>query len=316
MKTYNHKTDDIQTTSPIQAVKTLKSLSTEELSQHKKKQLELQKANSIEARRSELGWYVLFVDSQHEKKVKDAIEKHEANLKADRDFQKQNALASGMAVADPGADYQIEVFLPTKPEKRKWSDRIKTIDVVLTPTMLFLKMRLKDRYRIYDTKNHHIRNFLYSRELKDPERVPDKQMDQFMEMVSQKENLQITDPVKGDPVRIISGLYKGFTGELVRIEGKDYFQIRVGVKAALVSINRQDVVKTTTDDKTDSEEVRLMPKAQRSSLKEYNADTQIQEEFDAQNRLLKRELAKQKRKRAKAEKAEAEAKANSKNVEK
>ncbi len=116
------------------------------------------KAILRERRKKELHWYALFVQGNHERSIATAL--------LDRE-RENNALPTRMrkpAVVD-------QVFVPTKQVKRKWSDRTKVVDVVLTTGMIFIRMKLEYQRDLYI--DPYIKHFLYDRDSHTPAIIPD-----------------------------------------------------------------------------------------------------------------------------------------------
>ncbi len=183
-------------------------------------------------RRNKLQWYVLYVTAQHERKIADAISKQEESIY----LQKQ---INGKLT---DSDYKIKTYVPTQTVKRKWSDRVVEKQVVIIPGVIFLRLKLVDKQRIYIDTN--IRSFLYNKDKREPEPIPDWQMYQFQQLVNENTDLSMETPEIGDSVKIVIGKFKGFVGELIRKNnGETKFQIRIAGLAFPINISKEEVVK-------------------------------------------------------------------------
>lgn len=183
-------------------------------------------------RRNKLQWYVLYVTSQHERKIADAITQKEESIY----LQKQ------MNGTLTDSDYKIKTYVPTQTVKRKWSDRIVKKKVVIIPGVIFLRMKLIDKQRIYIDSN--IKSFLFNKEKKEPEPIPDWQMYQFQQLVNENTDLSMETPELGDTVKITVGKFEGFVGMLIRKNnGETKFQIRIAGLAFPINISKDDVIK-------------------------------------------------------------------------
>jgi transcriptional antiterminator RfaH len=131
-------------------------------------------------------WYAIYTKSRFEKKLYSAL------------------LSSG-----------FEVFLPLIKEKRKWSDRLKTVVVPLLPSYVFVKM-LKTRINYLYNYEGVVR--LVSFEGR-PCEIREEEIALLERIVTHGYHVQTT-PLscqRGDVVRIIRGPLKGWEG---RVEGQ------------------------------------------------------------------------------------------------
>lgn len=139
----------------------------------------------------------------------------------------------------------FETFLPIQKEERQWSDRKKTIDRIVIPMVIFIRVSQKEDVII---RNY---SFIYklltlpgSEAIATP--IPDEQIEKFRFMLSHAESeVTIVSNLKvGDTVRIIRGNLKGFEGQLSMIEEKKpIVAIRInGLGYACVKIAKSDVV--------------------------------------------------------------------------
>ncbi|MDA0712450.1 MAG: UpxY family transcription antiterminator [bacterium] len=110
----------------------------------------------------------------------------------------------------------IEVFLPLRPIRRCWSDRIQELRVALFPGYMFvhLELNLESRVRmlrlrqvvdmvgrVKDDTQLYVRN------------IPDAQIESLRLLVSSEQELEpINKLVKGTEVKILRGPFKGAIG--------------------------------------------------------------------------------------------------------
>ena len=179
----------------------------------------------------ELGWYVLYVTALHERQFLEAFT-------GNPDPYKRGGKSGRRAF--PPLDPPIEAYVPIREEKRKWSDRVKIVPVILTPGIIFVHIKLSERRRLYI--NDHVNRFLYNKDKQEPARISDAQMEQFRNMVEEGEDVSMITPIVGDTVQVLRGKFQGYVGEIVRVDGKNKFQLRLNeVIAITVSINADDV---------------------------------------------------------------------------
>lgn len=139
----------------------------------------------------------------------------------------------------------IEIYLPTRIETRKLSDRVKKVEVPVIRNLLFIRTTQEQAFALatdYGLKISYLRN----RETGKLLIVPDRQMDHFkfvMEL-SESEVYSTEAFAPGDKVRIIRGPFSGVEGELTKIAGRMHVVVRipqvaaVGVKVSRVNVER------------------------------------------------------------------------------
>lgn len=124
----------------------------------------------------------------------------------------------------------IENYLPLQKEIHQWSDRKKTIERVLVPSMIFVCVDTAQRKEVISLSS--VSRYMVMRGESSPAIIPDEQMERFKFMVDHsKESISICGcPLKvGEAVRVIQGPLAGLTGELVLIEGKRKVAVRVNM---------------------------------------------------------------------------------------
>ncbi len=123
----------------------------------------------------------------------------------------------------------VEYFLPLRKTKRQWSDRVKVIDKVLIPRMIFIHSTLAGRIEPLKVISC-IRGYMTKSGSSTPAIIPDNQMRDFMFVVSNWDDeikLDTAGFACGDHVRIISGSLKGLECELVEVSGKSLVAVDV-----------------------------------------------------------------------------------------
>ena len=148
-------------------------------------------------------WFVGRVSPLHERKVADILSK----------------------MAD------VECFLPVRIERHKWSDRMKNVEVVLTPGYVFVRCR-QSRLRQLLSDIPDLKSFLYNRREKRSDTIPEKQMELFRLMVEYEDRDIVVDTTKfsvGDHVRVILGPLAGHECDLVEINGTHCIAVNLGL---------------------------------------------------------------------------------------
>lgn len=123
----------------------------------------------------------------------------------------------------------VEYFLPLYKTKRQWSDRVKVIDKVLIPRMIFIHSTLAERIEPLKVISC-IRGYMTKSGSSNPAIIPDNQMRDFMFVVSNWDDeikLDTTEFACGDQVRIISGPLEGLECELIEVSGKSLVAVDV-----------------------------------------------------------------------------------------
>lgn len=125
----------------------------------------------------------------------------------------------------------VEHYLPIQKCRRKWSDRIKIVDRLVIPRIIFIKETPEGRLELLKTLPDRMR-FMTENGPYSPVVIPETQMDIFQKMVSGVEaevtfNGDIPSP--GDKVRVKFGPLAGQECEMVRISGKNCIAARLGL---------------------------------------------------------------------------------------
>ena len=158
-------------------------------------------------------WYAVYTRSRFEKKLY-------------QDFQKA----------------KIQAFLPMIKEKRKWSDRLKTILMPLLPSYIFVKVPQKSLQQIYYYPGV-VR--LVSFEGK-PCEIKEEEITLLEKIVQCGFNVQTTTRCGvGDLVKIVRGPLTGWEGKVERLRGQSriVFQLECIQQALSVEMDMGDVQK-------------------------------------------------------------------------
>ena len=200
---------------------------TAELSDSEKQRLLRQK------RHKELHWYALYVSPLHERQLLEAFTGVPDPYVRTRRGRQVRAVSR--------LDPPIEAYVPIREEKHKWSDRTRIVPVVLIPGVVFVRIRLEERQRLYISD--HINAFLYNKDRQEPAQIADETMLQFRRIVENESDVSMITPTVGDTVQILSGPYEGFVGEVVRQNGKALFQLRLTDNLAVALTISEDQIR-------------------------------------------------------------------------
>ncbi len=174
-----------------------------------------------EKRYNALRWYVLYVTAQHERQILEAFTGKPDAYRPARKSRSGASLAKKLPVLDP----PIEAYVPMREERHKWSDRTRIVPICLAPGIIFVRIRLKDKARLYISD--HIRKFLYRKDLREPASISDDTMEAFKSIIEKSSDSSMQAPEPGDTVQVLSGPFEGFQGEIVRRDGATHFQLRI-----------------------------------------------------------------------------------------
>lgn len=149
-------------------------------------------------------WYAIYTKSRFEKKLHLALQK------------------SG-----------FQTFLPLVKQKRAWSDRIKTVEVPLLPSYLFVKTTQSQFAQIY-YHNGFVRFVTFERQ---PCVIKEKEI-QLLERIIRNELpvQQSTHFGVGDSVRIIRGPLRGWEGRVACKKNKSRIVFVIGGIGQAISV--------------------------------------------------------------------------------
>ncbi len=152
-------------------------------------------------------WHVLFVKTNHEKKVNSYIDK-----------------------------FGIESYLPVRKELSYWSDRKKWIEKPMFPGYLFVRVSCKE---FFNALNHtSVYHYVCFEE--GPAIINEREIDMIRRLEAEKEIL-ITERAysEGDNVRITEGSLAGISGVIEKIESKSYVLIELPFLSKTVKVKVQ-----------------------------------------------------------------------------
>ncbi len=165
----------------------------------------------------EKNWYVGYVRSCQERRVVSAL------------------LAAGE-----------ECYLPVRKERRRWSDRVKTVEVLLLKGMVFIRTTNARRIPLLQGI-YGLCSFMADKSTHRPVTIPDAQMEAFMFMVDRSSKPVTVSTAyfsPGDNVRICYGSMAGLEGELIRIGSSHRLVLRLqNLLCAMVEVEVADVEK-------------------------------------------------------------------------
>lgn len=144
----------------------------------------------------EVHWYGLRVAAQHERKLVDILK-----------------------------DKGMEAFVPTRKEKHRWSDRIKVVEQVLTPSLIFVRNSMAKRNDVFVTRN--VKSYVYAPGGNQPSPIPDAAMEDFIRLIDANYEFKMTLPLVGEDVMVVEGPLTGLVGRLIKIDGNHQFIIRL-----------------------------------------------------------------------------------------
>lgn len=137
------------------------------------------------------------------------------------------------SVAQQILEAGVESFLPIRTEIRDWHDRKKKLETVLIPNTVFIHAEKEEAVSLHNDKGIQI-SFL--RDMTGINKnqllvIPDTQMNDFIRFLKITESEYHVEPqalyLKGDKVLVKSGPFKGITGDLVRLDGKNKVLVRL-----------------------------------------------------------------------------------------
>lgn len=109
----------------------------------------------------------------------------------------------------------FEVFLPSRIERRAWSDRVKRVELALFPGYLFVRTPMSAARRVELLRSGHIYDLVGR--LPGDERiaqaVPDREIESLRTLLATERDLDpIERLVEGTPVAVVGGPLRGVRG--------------------------------------------------------------------------------------------------------
>ncbi len=154
---------------------------------------------------NDLKWYVLRVRPRHEKTVAERLSE------------------------------RFEVFLPLISQRRKWSDRMKTIDVPLFSGYLFIKTAAKMKYVILEEQGAG--GFVQFGAK--PAEIRESEIEAIRKFLLYPETLTVEDGyrfTRGDLIRITRGVFAGVEGKVIQQKNKYRLFITIEQLGKIVSV--------------------------------------------------------------------------------
>lgn len=129
----------------------------------------------------------------------------------------------------------VEAFLPLHKVKRKWSDRIKEIEVPLFSNYLFVNTGLVDIPRLADING--IAKFVSFR--KEFATIREKEITLIKKLVSYGKDVRVEQNrlISGQRVMVNKGPFVGLEGKLIKELGKDRFILSIDDLQQNISLN-------------------------------------------------------------------------------
>lgn len=129
-------------------------------------------------------------------------------------------------VAERFTESGIEHYLPIQKVMRKWSDRMKEVEVPVVNGYIFVNISELQFKTVLNTYGA----IQFVREFGKPVPIPDKQLARLRFMVDNAEgpiDFSLEDLEPGIPISIIRGPMQGLIGELKEVKGKHHVVIRL-----------------------------------------------------------------------------------------
>ena len=108
----------------------------------------------------------------------------------------------------------IEHYLPVQTVERRWSDRIKRMEKLVLPLMIFVHVTPKERPLPLTLSA--VSRYMVLRGQHTPAVIPEEAV-----------SFSATSLAPGDPIRVIKGPLTGLEGELITLHGKHQVVIRI-----------------------------------------------------------------------------------------
>lgn len=145
-------------------------------------------------------WYVMYTRRFHEKKVAELL-----------------------------TSLGIEAWIPIQLVRRRWSDRMKTMEKLVIPKTVFIHCSEKRRHA--DTFVPATMGYMTDYTTHSAAIIPDAQIEVFKKMVSQTDvPIEFTEEqlMPGIEVDIVSGPFVGLSAELFKVENVNKIFVRIG----------------------------------------------------------------------------------------
>ena len=112
----------------------------------------------------------------------------------------------------------IEVYCPLNKVRRKWSDRIKTVEEPLFKSYVFVKVSDEDRTKVRMTDG--VVNFVYWEGK--PAIIKEKEIQTIKRFLDEHENVEVVkiDLNEGDRVQVVAGPMMDQEGKVLEVKNK------------------------------------------------------------------------------------------------
>ncbi|MBW6458573.1 MAG: UpxY family transcription antiterminator [FCB group bacterium] len=150
-------------------------------------------------------WYVLRVRPRHEKAVAERLSE------------------------------KYEVYLPLITDRRKWSDRIKTIEVPLFSGYVFIKTNIKMKFFILEDRA--VSHFVQFGNR--PAVIREQEILAIRKILSEPASLKVEDGYhfkKGEDVRVSRGVLAGVEGKVLQIKNKNRLYVAIEQLGKIISV--------------------------------------------------------------------------------
>ncbi|MBW8688284.1 UpxY family transcription antiterminator [Chitinophaga rhizophila] len=136
-------------------------------------------------------------------------------------------------VAKEIIDQQIEHYLPMRKEIRKWSDRLKKIEIPLFPNYIFVKIKLLHKVDILGIPGV-LSLVSFSGQ---PVSISEREIEHIRKIEEKGKDISLEYYYcVGDRVRITSGIFTGMEGILMRKSGQMRFVLKLAAISQAVSV--------------------------------------------------------------------------------
>jgi transcription antitermination factor NusG len=139
----------------------------------------------------------------------------------------------------------IESYCPLNKVKRKWSDRIKTIEEPLFKSYVFVKVAELEKTDVRFVDG--VLNFVYWNGK--PAVVKEEEIIEIKKFLSEYEDVQVSniDIKPADEVMLNSGVMMGATGRVLRVLSKNIVEVRIESLGFMLTakIDKKTLSKTT-----------------------------------------------------------------------
>ena len=122
----------------------------------------------------------------------------------------------------------IEHYLPVQTVERRWSDRVKRMEKLVLPLMIFVHVTPKERPLPLTLSA--VSRYMVLHGQHTPAVIPDQQMERFRFMLDYSPEavcFSASSLSPGDAIRVINGPLTGLEGALVQLNGKHQGVIRI-----------------------------------------------------------------------------------------